>query len=206
MMLPFRTTIACLFCTLMFCGCNRGPSALRAPGINGNAGAAALEAYDSDHDGALSGPELDKVPAIKANLKRADVNGDGKVTSDEIDARIAAWHKSGLAVTKIFATVRQNKLPLADAHVTMLPESFLGPNIKPASGTTNASGITFLAISAKPEEAGMHLGYYRIEVSKKRPDGTESIPDRYNKNTELGAEITAEDNSAERITIDLTTK
>lgn len=206
MMLSFRTTVPFLLGTLLLAGCNRGPSALRAPGINSNAGAAAMEAYDSNHDGALSGPELDKVPAIKANFKRADANGDGKVTPDEIDARIAAWHKSGLAVTKIFATVRQNKQPLADAHITMVPESFLGPNVKPATGTTDNNGLAFLTISAKPEEAGMHLGYYRIEVSKKRPDGTETIPERYNKNTELGAEITAEDNSAERITIDLTAK
>lgn len=206
MMLCFRTTATSLLTALLLAGCNRGPAPLRAPGINGNAGAAALESYDGNHDGALSGPELDKVPAIKTNFKRADADGDGKVTPDEIDARIAAWHKSGLAVTKIFATVRQNKLPLEGAHITMVPESFLGPNVKSASGTTNAQGITFLAISAKPEEAGMHLGYYRIEVSKKRPDGTEAIPERYNKNTELGAEITAEDNSAERITIDLTTK
>lgn len=206
MMLPVRTTITLLLGALLLGGCNRGPAPLIAPHIDSGASAAAIEQFDSDHDGALSGAEIDKVPAIKTNLKRADANGDGKVTPDEIDARIAAWHKSGLAVTKIFATVRLNKQPLEGARVTMVPESFLGTNIKPASGTTDARGMTFLAISAKPEEAGMHLGYYRIEVSKKRPDGTEAIHDRYNKNTELGAEITAEDNSAERITIDLTTK
>ena len=205
MTLPFNAIATLFLSVILLAGCNRGPTPLRVPRIDA-AGAAAIEQFDSDHDGALSGAELNKVPAIKTNLKRADTNGDGKVTPEEIDARIAAWHKSGLAVTKIFATVRQSKQPLEGALVTMVPESFLGPNIKPATGTTDATGMTFLTISAKPEEAGMHLGYYRIEVSKKRPDGTETIPDRYNKNTDLGAEITAEDNSAERIALDITTK
>lgn len=203
-MLLIRTTRALLLGGLLLGGCNRGPTPLKAPRIDGNAASAAIEQFDDDHDGALGGAELDKVPAIKSNLKRTDANGDGKITADEIDARIAAWHRSGLAVTKIFATVRQNKQPLVGAHLTMVPEKFLGPHIKPATGTTSAGGLAFLTISAKPEEAGMHLGYYRVVVSKKGPDGKETIPDRYNNTTLLGVEITADDSSSDRVLIDLT--
>lgn len=187
-------------------GCAHGPAALVPPHIARNASSAAIEKYDTDHDGAIGGAEIAKVPALKVTLKRVDANGDGKITSDEIDARIAAWQKSGIALARTQAVVRQNGQPLADAQVTLVPESFLGENIQAASGHTDSRGMTFLSVpNPKPGEAGVHLGYYRIEVSKKKPDGSESIPAKFNKETELGAEVTTEDTSAERISVDLNT-
>ncbi len=106
-------------------GCTGRPSRLAAPGIDRRAADAAISKYDADRDGAIGGAELDKVPALKKSLKRVDTNGDSKVTADEIDGRIAAWAKSGLAITKIVATVRQNQQPVADAQITLVPEDFL---------------------------------------------------------------------------------
>lgn len=192
---------------LAIAGCGQGPAALVPPHIARGAASAAMEKYDANHDGAISGEELAKAPALKATLKRLDTSGDGKVTPDEIDARIAAWQKSGIALTRTQASVRMNGQPLADAQVTLVPESFLGENIQPASGRTDANGNTFLSVpNPKPGEAGVHLGYYRIEVSKKKPDGSESIPAKFNTDTELGTEITTEDMTAERISVNLNTK
>jgi Ca2+-binding EF-hand superfamily protein len=46
---------------------------------------------DSDHDGAMSAAELAAAnPAVRAQLLRRDANGDGAVSSAEIDARVQA--------------------------------------------------------------------------------------------------------------------
>jgi hypothetical protein len=173
------------------------------PRIDGNAGGAAIANYDQNADGALSGDELKKAPALNAAIKRIDGNGDGNVTADEISSRIAAWQNSGIAITKVVAYVRQNQRPLAGAHVTLVPEEFLGPAVKSAEGTTDESGAAPLRISASPDEAGVHLGLYRIQVSKKGADGKETVPARFNAETSLGMEITADDPSSDRISIDL---
>lgn len=200
------TATALLVGMLLSGGCRQGAPALVPPHVARGASSAAIEKYDTDHDGAIGAAELAGVPALKKTLKRLDANGDGKITADEIDTRIAAWQKSGIALTRTQAAVRLNGQPLGDAQVTLIPESFLGDNIKPASGHTDASGLTFLSVpNPKPGEAGVHLGYYRIEVSKKNAAGTETIPAKYNSATELGAEITTEDATAEHVNIDLNT-
>jgi hypothetical protein len=188
------------------CGCSGRQSRLAAPGIDRNAGQAAITKYDANGDGALSGDELNKVPAFKASLKRLDSNGDGKVSPDEIAERVAAWRRSQLAITRVVANIRQNQRPLADAQVTLVPEDFLGPAVMPAQGSTDASGSAHLRISASPDEAGVHLGFYRVQVSKKTPDGKEMIPARYNTETELGVEITPDDPNADRITFDVSSR
>ncbi len=66
--------------------------------------------------------------------------------------------------------------------------------------------MTHLAISSSPDEAGVHLGFFRIQVSKKKADGTETIAARYNTETELGVEITPEDPNSDRLTVDLTSR
>jgi hypothetical protein len=71
-------------------GCDRAPSRLQPLGIAPNAAQKALELYDSDGDGFLEGAELDKVPGLKAALAQVDANHDGKISAQEIDARIAS--------------------------------------------------------------------------------------------------------------------
>lgn len=192
-----------LFVISIAIGCGGAQSRLGQPGIASDAGQAAMTKYDSNGDGAIDGSELDKVPALKTTLKRVDKNSDGKVTPDEIDERIAAWKKSQVALTRVMAQVRQNGRPLADAHVTLVPESFLGEAIKPAQGTTDSTGAAHLRISSDPDEAGVHLGYYRIEVSKKGPDGKEIVSPQYNTETILGVEITPDDATSDRLMVDI---
>ena len=63
----------------------------------------ALELYDTDKNGFIDGAELDKVPGLKAALQQVDTNGDGKISADEIAARIQSWKDSkwGRAVINI---------------------------------------------------------------------------------------------------------
>jgi hypothetical protein len=174
---------------------------LRAPKIDSGAAAAALAKYDTNANGSIEGDELSKIPALKTSLKRVDKNGDGKITADEIDERIQQWH--GMALTLALVTVRQNGQPVAGAEVTFVPEEFLGPNVKAAHGKTNSSGRCNMKISSDPDERGVQLGYYRVQISKKKPDGTETIPARYNSETEFGIEVSSGDPGLDHLTFDV---
>lgn len=183
-------------------GCSGRPGRLLPPGIPAEAGQEAVTKYDANGNGAIDGDELSKVPALKATLKRVDKNGDGEVSAEEITERIAAWQKSKLAITRSIVTLRRDGRPLANATVTIVPESFLGPSVKAANGTTDATGSASLQISSNPDERGVHLGYYRVEVTKPGSDGKEQLPARFNSETELGTEIIGD--AADMFTLDLT--
>lgn len=184
-------------------GCTGRPSRLEPPGVASDAAKAALEKFDGNGDGAIGGAELDRVPSLKRSLKRVDRNGDGKITADEIEQRLKVWSESGLALTRVVAVVKQDGRPLSDAQVTLVPEEFLGPALKPAKGTTDSTGTAHLKISSDPDEAGVHLGFYRVEISRKRPDGTEAIPPRYNTETEFGTEVASDDPSLDRVILEM---
>lgn len=198
-------TRAAWFSLLVMCclGCSGAQSRLAQPGIDSRAATAAIERYDSDGDGMIGGEELAKVPSFKAAMKRIDKDGDGKVSAAELEDRLAVWLNSQLALTRVVAVVRQNGRPLADAEVTFVPESFLGSEVKSAKGITDASGTAYVKISDHPDERGVHLGFYRVEVSKKKPDGTEALPARYNTNTEIGVEVAPDDAEIGRLIIDM---
>ncbi len=149
------------------------------------AGAAAIAEYDTNHDGAISGAELDKSPALKAALKHYDTAGDGKVTADTISSRIGEWQKSKAAVVNVGVVIRLDGQPLRGASVILEPEKFLGPSVREAKGTTNAQGVASMSIAGKH---GASFGLYRVLVSQ-TDGGKESIPARYNTNTELGLEV-----------------
>lgn len=187
-------------------GCSNAPSRLDPPGIPEDAGQAAVTKYDANGDGLIGGDELAKVPALKATLKRVDANGDGLVSAEEINERIAAWQKSRVALTRVAATVRRDGQPLSGAVVTLVPESFLGDAVKAAKGTTDGSGNVHLEISSDPDERGVHLGYYRVEVTLAGADGKEQIPARFNTETEQGTEITRDDPTSDHLVVNLTGK
>ena len=51
--------------------CSFGPARVKQPGIDASAaGSAAIETYDKNGDGIISGDELEKAPALKAGLTR----------------------------------------------------------------------------------------------------------------------------------------
>lgn len=198
-----RLTMVASLTLPVIAGCLGSQPRLNAPKIASDAAEAAVAKYDANSDGAIAGDELNKVPALKASLKRVDKNKDGKVTADEISERIASWQKSGIGLTRAVAWVRQSGQPVSDVEVTFVPEEFLGSNFKSASGTTDSGGSTHLSISAKPDERGIQLGYFRVQLSKKDRDGKETLPARFNTESEFGAEIAPDDPDLARITFDI---
>lgn len=197
-------TAFALLCTVI--GCSGKPGRVSAPTIPDDAGEQAVSKYDGNGNGAIDGDELVKVPALKATLKRVDKNGDGKVTAEEINERVAAWRKAGAGIMRVGVSVTRDGRPLSGAVVKLVPESFLGSAIKPAQATTRSNGNGFLEISRDPAEAGVQLGYYRVEVTQPGPGGQEQLPARFNVDTEYGAEVTLDDPTADRIVVNLTGK
>jgi EF hand domain-containing protein len=183
--------VVCL--CLLYTGCSSGQqSRLDAPGIDADAaGKQAIALYDANHDGVISGDELNKCPGIKSALKRFDTNGDGKVTAENIAGRIKKWQESKLAVISAVVTVTLDDNPLGDATVTFEPEPFLGPNVAKVSGKTTDRGVVVLQIDPRTKP-GMNPGIYKVRISK-QVNGQETIPAGYNANTELGVEV-AQDN------------
>ncbi len=177
---------------LVTLGCSSGPTRVMPPSIDaGAAGAAAIEQYDSNGDGALSGGELDKVPGIKGQIAKYDRDGDGSVTAEEITERIGEWQKSRVGIGQSFlCSVFLDGEPLEGAQVKFVPEAFLGGSVKAAVGTSNRRGVVRAGIPQEemPDNLkginGMQLGLFKVEIT--HPDY--NIPARYNTETILGEE------------------
>jgi len=175
-------------------GCSsKTPDRVPAPEIDAAAVAAkAIALYDKNGDGAISGDELDKCPALKASLKRYS-NGDGKVTAETIAARMDKIKESKVGIMTLIAKVTLDGAKVDGATVLLEPEPFFGGSILPASGKTNSEGSASLAIDPEDRfKKGVNPGLYKVRITK-QVGGQESIPARYNKDTELGVEV-AQDN------------
>lgn len=198
------TIVIVCFAFLALIGCSGKPGRLLPPDIPAEAGQEAVTKYDGNGNGAIDGDELAKVPALKAALSRVDKNGDGQVSADEINERIEAWRASRTALMRYVVTVQRDKRPLDGATVTLVPEGFLGSAVKTAKGTTRGSGSASIEISNNPDESGVQLGYYRIEVTKPDASGKEQLPARFNTETELGVEVSRDDPNADHLILNLT--
>jgi len=190
--------ILVLLLTLCVASCSRGLGRVTQPYIDASgAGKRAIEQYDKNGDGVISGDELIQAPALQEALPRLDTNGDKGVSADEIAARVNAWKamKTGLASVRCQVTL--DGRPLADAEVVFEPEPFLGDYVKRASSTTNSLGDVAPTVSKEDRPnptlpGGVHFGLYKVRVSKV-VNGKETIPARYNTETILGQEVSYDD-------------
>jgi hypothetical protein len=147
-----------------------------------------MEEYDTNHDGRLDARELERCPALKNSLTRFDKDGDGSLSTEEIRTRLALYRNKAVGLTAVSCKVFLDRKPLPDAQVTFVPETFLGRDFRPASGTTSATGKAILALAGQ-KTPGLPYGLYRIEVSKKDAGGRELLPAKYNAQTTLGEEV-----------------
>jgi hypothetical protein len=181
-----------------FSACNSGKIVLKQPTIDASAaGKKAIEMYDKNGDGVVSGDELEHAPALKAALGNLDTNGDKAVSSDEIAARVNAWKAMKTAMTSLRCHVILDGEPLGGATVTFEPEQFLGDEIKAAVGTTTPFGDVAPSIPKEQRQSpkspgGANFGLYKVRISK-IVDGKETIPAVYNTNTILGHEVSYDD-------------
>jgi len=169
-------------------GClQRRPARIHPPGINASAaGAKAIEMFDANKDGKISGEELNKCPGVKAAIAQIDPSGQG-ITAEAITARIKAWQATKLGRMSMACRVTRNGQPLAGATVKFVPEPFLGENMKVAKGTTDQNGMAMISIetSGPKDPPGVPPGLYRVEITKEGMN----IPAKYNTETILGQEV-----------------
>jgi hypothetical protein len=175
-----------------FCvGCIGQPSPVPQPPFDANAESSkALELFDADKDGKIGGKELDKCPGVKASLKVMKTDKDKGVTKEMIAGRIEKWIESKIGRTTISCTVTRNGKPLEGAKVAFLPEPFLSDALtQKAEGITNQMGMAMISLPVEtgPDALppGMPPGMYRVEITKPG----DNIPAKYNKETELGQEV-----------------
>jgi len=170
-------------------GCMNEPSRIVPPSIDADtAGQEAIKLYDADHDGKISGAELDKVPSLVKGLPNFPSTKEKGVTAADITARIKAWQATRTGrMGGVVCKITRNGKPLAGANVKFVPEKFLGGNMPECSGTTGMDGNAKISVPLTgPEDvAGVPPGYYRVEVTM--ADG--SIPAKYNTQTIFGEEI-----------------
>jgi EF hand len=170
-------------------GCSDSSSRLTMPSYSPtDAAHQAIADYDKNGDGVLDARELEKCPPLKNALKDLDRNKDGKLSADEIAAALEDFRASGIVLTTVSCTVKLDNEPLPGATVTLVPEMFLGPAFKPATGVSGASGSIHFKTEGQ-SLPGVAFGFYRIEVSKKDEAGNETIPAKYNTRTTLGEAI-----------------
>ena len=184
MLLSWRTNsplIAASLLAVTMASCSYGPAHVKQPGIDAaRAGSMAIEQYDKNGDGEVSGDELDRAPALKAALPRLDTNGDKGVSADEVTARVNAWKEMRTGLASVRCHITLDGQPLVGADVVFEPESFLGENIKTATGKTNAYGDVAPTISKedRPDPTlpgGAHFGLYKVRISRKT-NGQETLP------------------------------
>lgn len=191
--MSLRTMTGCMLVMglILAVGCSTKPSRVYAPSIDASAaGTKAMEMYDTDKDGKISGDELDKCPALKAAIAQIDTTNEGAVTAAKITARVKQWQETKLGRMALYCTVLRNGKPLADVEIKFVPENFLGDEIKTATGKTDKNGVTTISIplTGPKDRPGVAPGLYRVEVTK----AGDNIPAKYNTETTLGQEVAAD--------------
>jgi hypothetical protein len=176
------------------CGCSSRPTAVRPVDIDPQAASQqAITTYDANGDGALSDEELVKVPGIAKYKGRYDQDKNGTVSQDEIAARLRLWEEQGLGIRQLIVKVTLDGRPLAGADVEFVPEAYLGENVKPARGQTDAEGLTDISVAQEdlPSSlshlpvAGLTGGTYKVRVTHPRI----KLPARYQGDSVLGEEV-----------------
>jgi hypothetical protein len=187
--LPHSSFAALSVVVLLPLGCDGRPDRVDQPDYARGAGSAAVDAYDANDDGAISGDELDRVPGLRESLAQVDADGDGRLTADEIDAHVQRWRDTKTARMPVDCQVTLDGEPLAGASIQFEPEPFLGSAVLPGSGTTGDGGSALISMADEHlgdlPIPGMACGWYKVRVTSR----DRQIPPRYNAQTTLGCEV-----------------
>ena len=178
--------VACIAVTAVGCFGIKGPD--RPAFDPAGSAAQAIEIYDANSDGAIDESEVEGSPGLREAFAHTDKDGDGKVTAEELEARITYYKSAPTTIVQGQTRVTYKGRPLEGATVTFEPESFLGDAFTTCSGETDYDGLA--SIKGHDEEfPGIYLGFYRVRISQV-VNGKEKIPAKYNEETELGYEAT----------------
>ena len=170
-------------------GCGQGrPARVIAPAINVEAVTAAVfTAADANGNARLEDGELATVPAIAKAAIALYTDGDEAVSRQELAQWLDEVSRSKVAITTFETVVRHRGRPLAGVLVKLVPEPFMGGEIKAAEGTTDADGLARVTIPGG-RYPGVNCGMYRVEITGKGNDGR-PLPARYSSKSTLGVAV-----------------
>jgi hypothetical protein len=167
-------------------GCHGSPPPPSRPAlVPAEVARRAIEMYDANHDGKIDAEELKKSPALAALAANLGPQAAEGLSGEDLARRAEAWLTSPSALVYQTLVLDLDSRPLAGATVAVEPEECMGPGYQAVTATTDAMGQCCPS-GADARYGGLHPGLYRIRVSK--VDGRETIPARYNTQTELGLE------------------
>jgi hypothetical protein len=149
---------------------------------------AAMARYDANKDGKIDTVELKLCPSIAAGLADIDTNKDKAVGQDELQARLAAYIESKMALRDVELRILRGSKGAANVTVTFVPEEFMGGTVKAATGVTNDFGTASYKTEGQTFP-GVAPGFYKVQLSQKDSSGKELLPARFNSETIHGIEI-----------------
>jgi hypothetical protein len=178
-------------------GCSGGPTKIDVPAYDPSGAASrAMELYDKNSDSFIDEKELALAPGLKAALKNFDSNKDGKLSADEIAARVAVWEKMSIGLMRVSCEVTLDGGLLNGATVQFIPEEFMQGELQEASDISHlgsASPTIPVEKRAAPDvPPGVQVGLYKVVISKKEGN-KELIPSKFNTETILGQEVSPDD-------------
>jgi hypothetical protein len=161
--------------------------------------------YDMDKNGALSRTELKGSPPLEECLARCHRDAKDEISADELKARLERVFDPRTAVVSASCVVRRNGQPFSGANVRFVPLPLFGKSLPVGTGVTDVNGFAMIGAapedlpSSAPKVALMTPGLYLVEVTHPSVE----IPEKYNRQTVLGKEVSKETVYAGRLTVDL---
>jgi len=191
-------------------GCSGRPGRVSTPDVDPEGAAElAIEEYDRNTDGQLNAEELKASPPLVDALPAYDADRNGSLSQEEIAAGISHWSQRGIGAMALAFTVRLDGRPLEGAEIKLIPATFLGDAIKPASGVADRTGSGSLAMSAedRPSNVPRNLplvqpGLYSVQITHP----TRKVPAKFNTATTLGLEAGVAGQNPNGISWNLTSK
>ena len=169
-------------------GCGPRAERISVPSFSPSSAATkALKLFDENGNSTIEGAELTNCPSLLMALPRIDQDGDGKLTHDEISARIGTYNTFGIGLSSLTCVVTLDGQPLSGAQIRFEPEEFMLGSISPAVGDTDGSG----RVSPRKEGSeynALQVGMYRVRVSRKEGDA-ETLPAQFNTESKWGLEV-----------------
>lgn len=180
-------------------GCSGGPDAIQRPDFDAaDAGAKAMEIYDTDGDGFVASEELEKAPGLKAALKKLDADNDGRVSAEEVTARVQSWSDAETGLMSFYCDITIDGRPLETGRISFVPDDFLAGVVQEAGGEIKlGSAMPSVPKDKRPSPTsppGIQAGIYIVKISNV-VNGRETIPARYNTETTLGQEVAKDEPS-----------
>lgn len=178
-------SVAILSTLAMLVGCSSEPTLPPPPPPIDPAAVtiAVMQLVDVNKNGQLERAELVQFPGLAAAMDKIDTDSGGSITSVELQNRLTTYDQLPVGVIPFTCVVMSQKTPIAGVQARLIPEPFFENILKPASGTSDASGLIVFTVDGSTD-SGVPRGMYRLELS-----GNSKVPEHYKAPTKMGVEL-----------------